>query len=100
MKHNNKTGFTAVVVIFVLVAVIAAITVITYMVLSRQSTSSTMDSMDSGHGDAMMEATPMPSPSPVSDSTDLNTIEKELNDTVVGTPDADINSMSSDAASL
>ena len=81
---KNKQGI-AHILIFLLVVVIAVVLVL--MQLSQR--------------DSVVEETSvLVSPAPISDSTDLDVIEEELNATELGSPDEEINVMSEDASSL
>jgi len=87
---NNKKGITALLlVIFVLVALIA----IYFVYMLSQTQGDTMMIEDD------MTANP-PAVEEVSDSTDVDTIEAELEATITGSPSEEIELMESDAQSL
>lgn len=91
-----KKGFAPVVVILAVVIVIGALIVMLFMSTSHVGE----ESMTGNSNQEMMSETMMPSPSPVSTATDTATIEKELNETVTGSFETDINSMQKDASGL
>ncbi len=88
MKNNR--GFAH---MFLILAAVAAI-VILVVVVTMQNGAVYPSPVPSATG------TFLPSPSPVSESTDVDTLEKELNETVVGDVEADIDLMESEATSL
>lgn len=96
MIKKNK-GFTPIVVIVAAVVIILALVLILFMGTGHVGEENTMVNTNSG---SSMTADSMPSPSPVSSANDNATIEKELNNTVTGSVDSDINSMKQDASGL
>lgn len=92
---NNKKGITALLlVIFVLVALIAIYFV--YMLSQEQN----MPLMRKDDTTMMQNTSTPPETEEVSDSTDIDTIEAELDATITGSPSDEIESMESDAQSL
>ena|SRR3989344_2817192 len=97
---TNKKGFTAIIVIFVLVALIAGITLVTYLVLTNQPDSQSLVPTPTAKSSNVTDTKVIATPKPVSDSTDLTTIESELSETDAGTPENDLKSVEIDASSL
>lgn len=93
---KNYKGFTAIAVIFVLVILIAVVTLGTYMILSNQGTETVITRTTptpQSTSDQQMEEE-------VSDSLELDVIEEELEDTEVGSPEADLEEFSDEATGL
>ena len=88
----NKKGFAHILIIAFVLLVIAVLVGLIMMASKPQVTQTPM-APEATSSDVV-------EPSPISDSTDVSTIEKEFNSTVTGSVDADINSMSQDASSL
>lgn len=82
--------------VVVLVAV-AAVAVAAVVILTTQSgqMSETLDTYNQ-----LKQVATSPSPSPISDSTDVDTLEDELDATVVGEFETDIDAMESEASGL
>lgn len=88
---KNKKGFAHVVLILLVLGII--VLAVTFLSMQGKgyltAPSPTPDATEV-----------LPSPSPVSDSTDVETIEDELDATVTGDVEGDINSMENEAAPL
>jgi hypothetical protein len=93
MKKTNS-GITH---ILVLVAVMIAVAALIAIFLSMQKGGLSTFYPTTTETPAI-EA--LPSPSPVSDSGDISTLEEEFNATVTGSVDTDIDSLNSEADSL
>ena len=93
---SSKKGFAPVILIFVVVLIVTLALAI--MLFLQNGNSGYPDT--SPTPEAMMEGEEIPSPEPVSEDTDTETIEEELDATVVGEFEADLNSMEEDASGL
>lgn len=97
--ENKNRGFTHILIFLAVAAILAAVVVIFFF--SNKSGNSLFKTNTS---DSMMmsedQSTPIPSASPVSDSKNLDTIEKEIDSTNITSPDTDLKTMESEAASL
>jgi len=87
---KSEKGVTVIVMILI-VFILVAIGVL--MLLNNSGTS--QEAMVSENEKAIEMAS-----EPVSTDTDLNTLEKELDDTKVGSPDEDVNGMLEEASTL
>lgn len=98
--ENNRLnrGFAAILAILILVGIIALVLVGAYLFNTGKFTTQTVMKRDEKSSQMVMEDNA--TPAPVSSSTDMDVIQKELNDTKVGTPDTDLNSLKEDASSL
>jgi hypothetical protein len=91
-----KKGFAPLVVIVAVLIVLFGL--IAVLFLSTNHVGEDNLNNDKMMGEEMTDI--MPSPSPVSSATDTATLEQELDATVTGSVDTDINSMQKDASGL
>lgn len=91
MKNNR--GIADIAIVIVVVALLAVAGVVLFSQRGKDET------QQATSASRMMESNP-PTPSPVSEEDDIETLEMELNDTVVGDFEADINSMQEEAGEL
>ena len=97
---KNNIGFAAIAVIFVLVALIAAVSVGSYFILTNQTTTTPIVTTTETAEELTQNQELPDSQEPVSDSLELDVIEEELNETIVGTPELDFEAMEEDASEL
>jgi len=88
---SRQYGFTPLIAIIAIFIIIVAVIA---LILSFQNGQSTQVN------DGYKTTDYPPSPSPVSTSTDIDTLESELESTVTGDIEADINSIETDASGL
>lgn len=96
MKVNRNSGFAPVLILVLLAVLIVVAAAGSYYLLKRAGKA------PGGFSLPFPTATSQPngSPEPVSDSTDIDVIEKEINQTDVGSPDTDLKNLDSSASSL
>lgn len=96
---QKRSGFSVLIIIFLLVGLIAGVLLMAFAVKKDK----VAQIVSPGKAQRVVnteEAAEFFSPAPVSPLSDLNTIEKELNSTMVGSPDNDFMSLESSASGL
>lgn len=97
-KKDNKKGYSVIIVILILLVLILVVSGASYYLLKSTGQAPQLPSPYSSTQDTPAEAET--EPAPLTDSDDLDTLEEEINNTLIGSPDDDIDSMESDASSL
>ena len=97
MEMDKNRGFVPIVALIIVIAVVVVASAGSYYLLRNRGE---FPLPTTTRRITETQGMPSTSPSPVSSSDDLDIIEQELEDTILGSPESDFSSLDSSASSL